>query len=445
MDRIDTMEQFGRVMGTMVDDTDAVNDSMERMEDFLEGTSMRMDTMANSIQGFVTRGVDIEEATDTVQAWGNAVSFYGNGSSEQFENVADALQNMVAKGTVGMDQLNRVQQAGIPAVEIYADAVGKSSNEVSDALSSGAIDAEEFVGVVSSAMMEGTEKFPEISNAMVDQGSTWKSVMANIGNYVSIGVKDVIDSIDEMLEQNGLPDMRGMLDRFGRTFGDVISGVADKVPIATGYLVSMYEKAKRGIDWIKDTGLPAIREGIGFAVDNAKDMYRMIVDNWSLIGPVVAGVTSSIAAFKIGVIAVTKAKATWKAVTSAVQVATAVLNGTLAISPLGWVAIAIGAVVAAGIALYKNWDVVTEKAGALWGYLKKAFGDLKNKIVGWFSNIINWGVNMWQEFLNIKDKALNMASGMKSGILDMKDKVVGWFGDLKDGAVEKFDDIIQSA
>src|SRR5699024_7630887 len=32
MDRIDTMEQFGRVMGTMVDDTDAVNDSMERME-----------------------------------------------------------------------------------------------------------------------------------------------------------------------------------------------------------------------------------------------------------------------------------------------------------------------------------------------------------------------------------------------------------------------------
>src|SRR5690625_4606898 len=190
-------------MGVMVNDTDAVNGSMARMEDFLTGTSMRMDTMANSVQGFVTRGVGIDQATDHVEAWGNAVSFYGDGSSEQFENVSNALHNMVSKGTVGMDQLNRITEAGIPAVELYADATGKSADEVSEALSNGEISAEEFVETVSTAMMEGTEKFPEISSAMKDEGASWGSILENVGAYIDIGITDIIQSIDRMLEENG--------------------------------------------------------------------------------------------------------------------------------------------------------------------------------------------------------------------------------------------------
>src|SRR5699024_5568629 len=111
--RIDTMEQFERTMNVMVDDTDAVGRSMDRLQDIVEGTSMRTDVMANGIQNFVTRGMEIDKATDTVEAWGNAVAFYGDGSNEQFQNVTGALQNMVAKGKVGQDQLNRLFEAGI--------------------------------------------------------------------------------------------------------------------------------------------------------------------------------------------------------------------------------------------------------------------------------------------------------------------------------------------
>lgn len=230
MDRIDTMEQFERVMGVMVDDTDKVTATMDRLNTMLEGTSMRTDVMSKGIQNFVTRGVEIEKATDYMEAFGNAVSFYGDGSSEQFDSVTDALQTMVATGKVDMQQMNRVMSAGIPATEIYADAVGKSTKTVEEELSKGAVSAEEFVSVVSDALMEGTDKFPEVSTAMRDAGSSWKSVMANIGAYASQGMTKVVTAIDEALENNNLPTMREMLDNFGQSFGNLIGGVADKVP-----------------------------------------------------------------------------------------------------------------------------------------------------------------------------------------------------------------------
>src|SRR5690625_3311872 len=228
--RIDTMEQFERVMNVMIDDTDAVAASMDRLQDIVEGTSMRTDVMANGIQNFVTRGMEIDQATDTVEAWGNAVAFYGDGSNEQFENVSDALQNMVAKGKVGMDQLNRLYDSGIPAVEMYADAVGMEVGEVQDALSNGEISAEDFVNTVTDSLMKGTSEFPSVAGAMEDLGMSWGSVLENMGNYVQLGVTDIITAIDDMLEQNGLPDMRTMIDEFGQAFGNALSNLADKIP-----------------------------------------------------------------------------------------------------------------------------------------------------------------------------------------------------------------------
>lgn len=473
MDRIDTMEQFERVMGVMVDDTDKVTATMDRLNDMLEGTSMRTDVMSKGIQNFVTRGIEIETATDYMEAFGNAVSFYGDGSSESFDSVTDALQNMIATGKVDMQQMNRITASGIPAMEIYADAVGTNTDEVSQMLSSGAVDAEEFVSVVSEAMMEGTDKFPEISTAMQDAGSSWKSVMDNIGAFASQGMTKVVTAIDDALENNGLPDMRGMLTNFGETLGEVIGSAADYVPTLTGYLVGMYEKSKPGIDWMKDTGFPAIQDAVGFALDKATDLYSFFKDNWSAIGPVIAGVAATITAFKVGVIVITTAMRIWTGVTTAMTIAQAIFNGTLAVSPLGWVALAIGAVVAVGIALWKNWDTLKDGASSLWDTVKSAFGTMKDSVVGWFGNmrdkvvelwdrlggfkgavlalmgpigaLIAIGINLYKNWDVIKERAVDMTSNVKTRILDMKDKVVGWFGDLKDGAVEKFNDIVTSA
>lgn len=50
------------------------------------------------------------------------------------------------------------------------------------------------------------------------------------------------------------------------------------------------------------------------------------------------------------------------------------------IGTIGAIVLAIAAVVAAGVALYQNWDTVKEKAGQLWQNIKDTFDKIKNAI-----------------------------------------------------------------
>ena len=49
-------------------------------------------------------------------------------------------------------------------------------------------------------------------------------------------------------------------------------------------------------------------------------------------------------------------------------------------SPAGAIMVGIAAVIAVGVALWKNWDTIKEKASALWNGLKNTFDNIKNGI-----------------------------------------------------------------
>ena len=402
-DRIDTMESFQRTMTTITGSAEKTKAALEATRDAVTGTGYGLDVAAKSVQNFVTRGMDIDKATKVVEQWGDAVAFYGDGSNEDFSTVSDAIGKMYSSGKVSMDQMGRLIDVGINATGMYATAVGRDVNEVEKDLSKGKIGAEEFFDVVGVAMMEGTNGVQKIAGAAKDAGASWGNTWKNMGAKVTRGVEDITMKIDEMLVSNGLPDMRSMVASFGDRFESVLKGVSAKLPTVTGYLVGMYESAKPGLDWISSTALPAMREGIGFVVDRAKDLYGFITNNWSSIGPVVAGVTAAVAAFKIGIVAITAAKATWAAVTSGVQIATALLNGTLAISPLGWVAFAIGAVVVAGVALWQNWDTVKAKAGELWEKTKEVFGGIYNWGVEKIQPVVGFFKGLYDKFMDFRN------------------------------------------
>src|SRR5690625_4882445 len=156
MSRIDTFESFERTMTTLTGSSAKASAALDATNEAVKGTAYGLDVAAKGVQDFVTRGMDVNKATDTMKAWGDAVAFYGNGSNEQLSSVSDALAKMYSSGKVQMDQMNRLYDAGIDGVGMFAKATGQSVDDVQSALSSGAIGAEEFIDVVGTAMMEGT-------------------------------------------------------------------------------------------------------------------------------------------------------------------------------------------------------------------------------------------------------------------------------------------------
>jgi phage-related minor tail protein len=83
----------------------------------------------------------------------------------------------------------------------------------------------------------------------------------------------------------------------------------------------------------------------------------------------------------------------------------------------GPLTIAIAAVIAIGVLLYKNWDTIKEKAISLWNGLKATFESIKSTITGVVQNVISKMQALWDKisttFNNIKDKVKNVIDTIK--------------------------------
>lgn len=230
LDRGDTMDQFDRTMNKLVGDSAKVDKALNNLKDTTTGTAYSLDTAAKATRNFVTRGMDLEDATQQVGIWADAVAFYGKGTNEEFSNVSDALGKMLTKGKVDMDQLDRLFDVGIDAVGMYAQAVGRSSAEVQDDLSYGRISAEDFVTTVSNAMETGAGGVQKIAGAAKEAGASWSGTISNMRTAVTRGVLGIIESLDEGLQAANLPGIKEMISGIGSTIEDVLGKASGMIP-----------------------------------------------------------------------------------------------------------------------------------------------------------------------------------------------------------------------
>ena len=93
---------------------------------------------------------------------------------------------------------------------------------------------------------------------------------------------------------------------------------------------------------------------------------------------------STAAGFIKTVMAMLAPTAAQTAATGAATTAQGALNTVMAANPIGAVILAVEALVAAGILLWKNWDTVKAKAGELWTKVKTVFGGVRDTITGSF-------------------------------------------------------------
>lgn len=403
--RIDTMEQFERTMGAITGSTEASEKAMGDLREGVTGTAYGLDVAAKATQDFVTRGMDIDDATKRVEAWGDAVAFYGDGSNEQYARVNDAIAKMTSTGKVGGQELRTLYDAGINAPQMYADVTGKSVEEVQKALTDGSISTEEFLEVVEDGMINGAGGVHQIAGAAKEAGASWGASFDNMKAAVSRGVVSIVEDIDEMLENNGLPDMREMVAGFGKKFEGVLKGLGEKIPIIAEKVMGVYETIKPGLDWMADEIFPRIADAMGTVVEKATDVYNFFADHWDLIGPIITGVAGALALLKTGMLI-------YEGVQIGVNIVVGLWNAIMAVNPAVWVAVAIGALVGVAISLYKNWDIVKEKTSQLWDKFKetKAFEVLEkglDAIKSGLESVGNFFGSVKDKFLDFKNAITN--------------------------------------
>ena len=131
---------------------------------------------------------------------------------------------------------------------------------------------------------------------------------------------------------------------------------------------------------------------------------------------------------KAGMVASAVASGVATGATAALTAAQWALNAAFVATPIGWIVLGLAAVVAAGVALYKNWDTVKPKAGEVWNSIKTAFGGIRDSIVNAFS-VAKEKVAGFFSWLNQKIESVPILGSIYKG----GKNAVSWIADRLDG------------
>lgn len=153
-----------------------------------------------------------------------------------------------------------------------------------------------------------------------------------------------------------------------------------------GFAEGTMRLVTNAVEWTVDTGAIIANKvallahkAVGGAVWLAKQVAALATASAAWIHN-----TAVIVANKVGLVASTVASGVAAGATAALTAAQWALNAAFVATPIGWVVLGLAAIVAAGVALYKNWDKVKAKAGELGTKAKTVFGGVRDTITGAF-------------------------------------------------------------
>lgn len=191
------------------------------------------------------------------------------------------------------------------------------------------------------------------------------------------------------------------------------------------------------VDWV------AVGESVAGSLEKVADVMQFVADNADILIPLVGGLTAAFLTYKGAAIAVSIAEgiktavlATGTTTVTAATIATWALNGALAVltSPITLVVVAIAALVAAGIALWRNWDTVKEKAAQLGDYLGEKWEWIKTSAKNAVDGIVGWFKDGFDSLVGIVMGPIEKITGLIDGVKDKFDSFKSGVSDKISGA-----------
>ena len=354
----------------------------------------------------------------------------------QFNEMGMSVENMMAVLQAGTDagawNLDKVGDA-IKESHLRMGALDKATVE---AYKSMGFNAEEYVGKISKGGEIGNKAFQEVvSELMKVEDATLRNQLATdlFGTQYEDLQEKVIFAMTDAT--NATVDFGGATEEASKKMHDNFDAKMTKT--WNTLKIKMAEA-------LGDAGgqelLDSIATGAQNLVPKITDMVGKVVefgtavrDNWGTIKPIlstlifaIGGFSAALGALKVvtGVISIF---GKLKTIIGGVKIAFGLLSTVMRLSPFGLIITLVTAVITIGVKLWQNWDIVKEKAGALWDKVKEVFG-----------GIFEWGKSKIQPVIDFFGGIVDKFNNLKSALQSFKppewvSKIGGFIG----GAVKK--------
>ena len=383
---IDTQRQFDVLNSQLITATGGTKQAAAAFSELQEFASTTPYALAQAVQGFVQlKNLGLDPSMRSMQSYGNFAAAMGKDLNQMIEAVADASTG----------EFERLKEFGIKASQ-EGDKVAFTFQGVTTTVGKNSQEIQEYLLAI------GETKF---GDAMANRAATLDGAISNLGDSfeafklglvqsgIGEAIQDIVvrvaDGLGKMTDALKTPEIAEKLKIAGEAIKDIVARAADGLTSMMDAFKAPenIERFKNVIAFVADefNRLKGFAAQTGEVIGQVTDFF---IANKEIIIPLASGIAAAAGAFYL----YNGAIAAWTAIGTLATAVTAAFGAAVAIvtSPVFLTVAAIGALVAVGVLLYRNWDTIKAKAvevfNALPAPVQEAFSNIKEI----FTTIKDW-------------------------------------------------------
>src|SRR5690625_3496671 len=396
--RFDTLNQFPKVMDAMGVSAEESEQAMSNLSDGIEGLPTTLDDITGSAQEMYTSFEDMDQATDTALALNNAL--LGSGASAaQAKRGTQQYTKALQTDQMYLSTWNTLSETmGVGLIKIaegfgYA---GKSAkNDLYQALQDGTITMDDF----NDQLIEVGTGTGIMADLAKENSLGIATSLTNLKNTASRGLADILESFNEFSKAVTGKDIAENIDSLkhivNASFQAIGSVIESTIPFVQGFATAV-ETVMPVVEALTPAllGMAAayamhavINATVG-ALQNLLAVTRIVITTQDLFTPALAKNTITQAASGTSTAVLTAGRVCFTPAMSALSIVVGVLTGTTTLyaaaqtiataaagafsavlgfltGPIGWVTLAIGALVGAVMGIVAWFNSTSEEAEIL--------------------------------------------------------------------------------
>ncbi len=429
----------------------------------LTGTELER-TTENALALSDTFDFEIQEST---RAADMMMKQFGVTSDEAFNLIAQGAQNGLDKNGNLLDSINEYSvhfkqlgfdaedmfnmfsngaKAGVFDVDKLGDAVKEfgirckdGSNTTIEAFESLGFNADELQQKFAQGGESAQDAFQEVVTALNNCDDEVVKNTAGVNLFGTMWEDMGADAVKALTDTNGEFDKTAdNLNKIKEIKYDSLENAFEgiKRQIETGLVLPIGEKLLPKLNefanYINDN-MPDIKNTVESVMDGICSAISFVTDNLNIIIPILAAAVAGFTAFQIisTIAPLFTMIQTAIAGTTTVQAA---LNAVMVANPFGAVAVALAALVAAGVALYMNWDTIKTKCEELLAKVTEVWTNIKTAVFNKIEEIKD-AIN--DKLSYFKNAGKNLFNALWDGLKEVWNNLKSWVSDKVDWIKDK--------
>lgn len=273
VERVDTLNNFPKVMKNLGISAEASEKSIKKMSDKLAGLPTTLNDGAMAVQRFTSANGNVEKSTDIFLALNNAI-LAGGASTEIQASALEQLSQAYAKGKPDMMEWRTAMTAMPAQLRQVATAMGYvNTDELGEALRKGEVSMDEFMDKVVELNEKGVDGFASFEEQARNSVSGIRTALTVAKTQVVKGVADIIKALDVKLDKLGLGSLSQVIQKIGVDSKKALDFIAELISGDT-------EKILKDLSNKLKTKAPEVIESFG---EGIVERVPTIVENFGTI------------------------------------------------------------------------------------------------------------------------------------------------------------------